>query len=193
VKPTQFVLIRHAQSTWNAAGRWQGHADPPLSECGREQARRCAESLEGQRADLLICSDLLRTRETAEAVGGALGLVPEPSDSLRELDIGHWTGSTREEIQASEAKLLAEFDGGDPDVRPPGGETRREIRTRVRSKIAELAEEHAGKRVVLVVHAGVIRALLPGATPENCQVLEVTLDEIWRAIGCQEESGSITL
>ena len=45
-------LIRHAESTWNAAGRWQGQADPPLSEKGRAQARQLAESLRAEESIL---------------------------------------------------------------------------------------------------------------------------------------------
>lgn len=175
---TRFVLIRHAQSTWNAVGRWQGHGDPPLSEQGRAQAATCAERLHGEPADVLVCSDLLRTRETAAPIARALGLDPIPTDRLRELDVGSWTGMTREEIAQKEPEVLARFESGDPDIRPGGGESRAEIRQRVRSAVEDLAREHSGHRIVLVVHAGVIKALIPGSEPANAEVLEVTLEQI---------------
>lgn len=175
---TRYILIRHAQSTWNAAARWQGHGDPPLSELGQAQAQSCAEQLVGESVDVLVCSDLQRTRQTAAAIGRTLDLEVIPNARLRELDVGDWTGLTRAEIVDREPDLLQRFESGDPDIRPGGGETRREIRSRVRAIIEELAVEHAGRRIVLVVHSGVIKALVPGAEPENTDRVEVTLQEI---------------
>jgi probable phosphoglycerate mutase len=178
VNPIRFLLIRHAESTWNAAGRWQGHGDPPLSQRGREQAARCAAKLAGEKVDRLVCSDLRRTRETAEAIAAALGLSPRPDPDLRELDVGAWTGLTRGEIERQSPELLARFESDDPDVRPGGGESRREIRMRTRAAVRRLAEEFPGERIVLVVHLGVIRALAPGAELANAESVELTLDEI---------------
>jgi broad specificity phosphatase PhoE len=178
VTSTEFVLIRHAESTWNAALRWQGHGNPPLSARGRAQARACAEGLRGQQADVLVCSDLLRTRETAAPIAGVLGLEPIRCERLRELDVGAWTGLTREEIAEKEPEVLRPFESGDPDVRPGGGETRGEIRVRVRTTVEKLAARYPGSRIILVVHSGVIKALLPGSEPANTDVVETTLQEI---------------
>ncbi len=181
MKTTRFILIRHGESTWNAAQRWQGHANPPLSERGHTQAADCADRLQGEPADLLVCSDLRRTRETAVPIARRLGLVPIASDRLRELDVGTWTGKTREEILQLDPQLLARFESGDPEIRPGGGETRSEIRRRVRAAVEDLARQHAGRRIVMVVHAGVIKALIPSAEPANAEVLEVTLEQIYAA------------
>lgn len=180
VKKTRFTLVRHAQSLWNAAGRWQGHGNPPLSELGFGQAKACAERFRasGEQVDHLLCSDLLRTRQTAAAIGESLGLAPQPTDELRELAIGRWTGMTREEIAKTDGPLLEAFDSGDPNIRPGGGETRNEIRTRVRGAVERLSVAHPGEHLVLVVHAGVIRALVPEANPDNTECVEITLEGI---------------
>lgn len=180
VKNTRFTLVRHAESLWNAAGRWQGHGNPPLSELGFAQAEACAERFAalGEGVDRLICSDLLRTRQTAGAIGESLGLTPEPTSKLRELEIGRWTGMTREEIAKTEGDLLDEFDSGDPNIRPGGGETRNEIRHRVRGVVEALGLENPGRHLVLVVHAGVIRALVPDANPKNTDSVVITLEHI---------------
>ena len=68
---TSFLLIRHAESTWNAEGRWQGHGDPPLSERGRRQAAGLAHELASEPVDLLLASDLVRAAETAAGVAFA--------------------------------------------------------------------------------------------------------------------------
>jgi len=187
VTTTRFLLIRHAESTWNAALRWQGHGDPPLSLRGNEQAAACAAELAGEAIDRLVCSDLRRARETAEPISRVLGLSARSDVGLRELDVGAWTGLTRAEIEARAAELLERFEGGDPDARPGGGESRREIRARTRAVVRRLSEEFPGERIALVVHLGVIRALVPGAEPTNTERLEVTLDEI---LDARDETGA---
>jgi probable phosphoglycerate mutase len=167
------LLIRHAESTWNAGGRWQGHGDPPLTARGRAQASALAESLMGEDIELLIASDLVRSAQTAAILGARWGVVPRHDARLREIDIGTWTGLTREQIAAREGELLARFEAEDPDVKPGGGESRLEIRARVRRAAAELAAEHRGRRLALVTHLGVIRALSPGAAPENADWLRL--------------------
>ena len=180
---TRFTLVRHAESLWNASERWQGHGDPPLSERGFEQARQCAERLSALRGriDRLVCSDLLRTRQTAAAIAEVLGLEVRPTEKLRELAIGRWTGMTRDEIATLEPELLAAFDSGEPTVRPGGGETRLEIRTRVRGAVEGLAVDHPGAHLLLVVHAGVIKALVPDANPGNTESIDITLEGIREA------------
>lgn len=179
---TELILIRHAESEWNAASRWQGQADPPLSVRGRAQAEKLAESLTGelagQRVDLLICSDLGRAQQTAEAVGAALGLDPQPDGRFRELDVGAWSGLTREEIVARDPELLEQFEAdGDPDVRPGGGESRREIRARSRAAVESLVAGNPGARILIVCHLGFLRALLPGAEPANADWIRIDAQE----------------
>jgi XTP/dITP diphosphohydrolase len=159
--PTQFVLIRHAESVWNADERWQGQADPPLSARGVAQAEAVARALAQQRADRLLCSDLQRARQTAEIVGRTLGLVPSTDPRLRELDVGRWAGLTRGEIEALDPEPLRRFEAEDAEVRAGGGESRAEIRARVRRAFRELARTYAGERLIVVTHLGVVRALRP--------------------------------
>jgi broad specificity phosphatase PhoE len=161
------LLIRHAESEWNAAGRWQGHGDPPLSERGRDQAGRSARQLANVRIDVLVCSDLRRAVETAGAVGGALGLEPLRDAGLRELDVGAWEGLTRSEIARRHPEDLAAFDRGDLDARPTGGETLVELEARARSTLASLVERHEGKRLGVITHLGVIRVLADVAEIDN--------------------------
>lgn len=95
---TRLLLIRHGQSEWNADGRWQGQADPPLTDLGRAQARHAARSLGV--VDAIVASDLQRAAETAAIIAEELGVGPlvlEPG--LRERDAGEWSGLTRAEIE----------------------------------------------------------------------------------------------
>ena len=178
-------LLRHAESVWNAAGRWQGHADPPLSERGSRQAAaaagRVAARLEKEQIAHLYCSDLQRAVATARPLGRVLGLEPIPVADLRELDVGSWAGLSTEQIEERDPELLRAFQAGEPDVRPGGGETRREIRQRVRTAVSELIAADPSANVLCVVHLGVVRALIPGAEPDHVALERTSLDEIRRA------------
>ncbi|MDG2335424.1 MAG: histidine phosphatase family protein [Myxococcota bacterium] len=189
-------LVRHGQTDWNAEGRWQGHADPPLSRLGRAQAEALALALEadldGARVGLLACSDLGRTRQTAAPLETKLGLVATLDPGLRELDIGEWSGLQREAIAARDPELLERFEAGDPDARPPGGESRREIRRRVRLSVGRLVDRAPPGRIVLVSHLGVIRALLPGAEPANADFIWLSPTDALtrRMLDAHPDSGS---
>jgi len=186
VDDASLLLIRHAESTWNAAGRWQGHGDPPLSREGRDQALELAGQLAGEGIEVLIASDLTRSAQTAAILGARWGVVPRHDARLREIDIGAWTGLTREQIAERDAELLARFEAERLEARPGGGETRLEIRARVRAAAAELEAAHRGRRVALVTHLGVIRALVPGAETANAGWLRLAA----RALQAQREAGA---
>lgn len=154
------LLIRHGQSTWNATDRWQGHADPPLSELGRAQAEHAAGKLAGAGLASVVSSDLARARQTAEILAGALGLGPVAIDPLlRERDVGEWEGLTRAEIEVRFPDLLAAWTDGLLDA-PPGGESHDTMARRATAALTALAAGRgAGERVLVVTHGGLIRAL----------------------------------
>jgi broad specificity phosphatase PhoE len=179
---TAISLIRHGETTWNRAGRWQGHADPDLTEEGRIQAEAFAVAVAEEHArrpwHRLYSSDLLRARRTADRLAERLGLVLLVDPRLRELDVGRWAGLTRVEIEVREAELLSAFERGEPGVRPGGGESRIEIRERSHAFLCEIAAQRAGERILVVTHLGVIRALVPGARPQNLERIEIIAEEL---------------
>jgi broad specificity phosphatase PhoE len=158
------LLLRHAQSVWNAEARWQGWADPPLSREGEQQARLAGCRLAGERPfDLVVASDLIRASRTAELLAEAL--TPSPpvrvEPGLREYNVGDWTGLTREEIEARWPGALAGFSTGQLTA-PPGGEERGVFEGRVLMagrRIGAAAAVSGLERLLVVVHAGVVRAL----------------------------------
>ena len=168
------LFIRHAESEMNAAGRWQGQADPPLSALGREQAERLAKALAEDPSaagiERIVTSDLRRAAETAAAVGRALGIPPEPHPDLRETDVGAWSGLPHAEIEARWPDQLARFLAGDDRVRPGGGESRAMLRARVMTVLSALAGEGEGALAV-VTHLGVMRSLRPGLQLGNAESL----------------------
>jgi probable phosphoglycerate mutase len=175
---TTVLLLRHAQSEWNAAGRWQGWADPPLTALGRAQAEQAGERLRRSEPplDRAVSSDLDRARTTARIIAGLAGTpallarapMVEEVPGLRELNVGQWSGLTRGEIQEAWPDTLAAWDAGALES-TPGGEDRAEFNRRVRAAFVEVAESHPGERLLVVAHGGVVRSIgrWLGAPPEN--------------------------
>lgn len=161
---SRVLLARHGQSEWNALGKWQGQADPPLSDLGRAQARAAARSLGA--LDAIYASDLQRAMETAAIISGELGVGPVILDAdLRERDAGEWSGLTRDEIKQRYPGYLPEDrhtafapERGTPK-RPPGWEADGPLRTRVLRALARLHEAVPDGDVLAVTHGGVIYVL----------------------------------
>jgi probable phosphoglycerate mutase len=169
---TTLTIARHGETDWNAEGRFQGHADPPLNARGRVQAAVLAARLaEEPPYAALYASDLRRAFETATILGRRVGLEPRPEAGLREIDVGNWSGMTREEIEAAWPGSLARWATGE-DAHT--GETRPELAARVESTVLTLAARHRGQRLLLVAHGGVIRSLqrivlgAPEPVVDNC-------------------------
>ncbi|MEX2464313.1 MAG: histidine phosphatase family protein, partial [Gaiellaceae bacterium] len=154
---TTILLARHGESDWNAEKRWQGHADRPLTERGRRQARALAERLAEIELDVVYSSDLRRARETAEAVAGAKGLEVRALPDLREVDVGSWSGLTRLEAKERFPDNYARWlDGGHGW---PDGETYEEMMERILEAVQRIVAKHPDERVLIVAHGGPIRAI----------------------------------
>lgn len=177
-------LIRHAESAWNAMGLWQGHADPGLSTRGLAQANALAQQLEGHDIEAIVASDLRRARETARIVASGLGLEPRHDARLRERDLGSWSGLTTPQIAGRWPAQLARVRARDPEFRPGGGESIRQVAARAAAFFRELALQPGPARWAIVTHGGLIRALRPDRpTPiANAEAVRVTLGEILGAL-----------
>ncbi|MFQ5879528.1 MAG: histidine phosphatase family protein, partial [Dehalococcoidia bacterium] len=84
----RLILVRHGESVGNAERRLQGQGDFPLTELGREQSRRLGRYLAREGVNAVYGSTIRRAWETAEAVGEALGLAPQPLPGVEEYDFG---------------------------------------------------------------------------------------------------------
>lgn len=148
---TSLLLVRHGQSEWNAEGRWQGQADPPLSALGEAQALAAAERLDG--IDAVWASDLVRAARTAELIAAELEVDVVLDERWRERHAGEWQGHTRDEIEGAWPGYLA--DGR----RPPGWESDAEVVERAVDACRAIAATHPAAGVVVVTHGGVVRTL----------------------------------
>lgn len=153
---TILYLVRHGETEWNRNGRWQGHADIPLTEDGRQQARALAARLlvENIRVDRVYTSDLSRASETAAIVADVIGREAVALPDLREIDIGGWSGLTR-------AEIVDRFPGAFQTVfHAPDGETHAAFVRRIVDAVLGLIERHPGEHIMLVTHGGSVRSLL---------------------------------
>jgi broad specificity phosphatase PhoE len=155
---TTVLFVRHGQTDWNHARRWQGHRDVPLNETGIAQSRALARRLVGWPIAALYSSDLRRAAMTAELVAEGLALAPVFDPVWRERHVGRFEGLTGDEVRSLFPELVADLDR---DIfTPPGGESDPMLRRRAEAAFWELVARHPGETVVVVSHGGTIGAVL---------------------------------
>jgi broad specificity phosphatase PhoE len=142
-------LIRHGETEWSLSGQHTGRTDIPLTEHGRAQAALLRPVLAAQSFDLVLCSPMVRARETCKATG--LGDAAQEESDLREWDYGVYEGRTTKDIRAE-----------DPDWSiwsspVPQGESLGEIQARAERVIGRLLA--SGGRIALFSHAHFLRVL----------------------------------
>jgi probable phosphoglycerate mutase len=152
---THLLVLRHGRSEWNAAGRWQGHADVPLDATGRRQAADAAVRIAALGSFAAVwTSDLSRARATAEVIADAVGAESVLTDvRLRENHVGPWEGLTQSEVEHGWPGFLA------ARRRPDGFEAFEVAAARMVDAFRHIASRHPGSCVVVVSHGGVIRAV----------------------------------
>lgn len=161
-------MLRHGRTAWNLERRIQGRTDIPLAPEGRREltGARVPVDIAGAR---WFTSPLLRARETAALLGAPAAIADE---RLTEMDFGAWEGQTHAQIASRDPAGLARQEARGLDMRPPGGETPREVQARL---IAFLDARDGPDPVVAVSHKGVIRAALALASDWT-----MTADPPWR-------------
>ena len=155
---TELVLLRHGPTDWNAEGRIQGRSDRPLSRAGRARVRDWQIPPAFQDYDWAT-SPLRRARETAALLGHEdAEIVPE----LIETDWGRWEGERLGELRARLGETMAANEARGLDFRPPGGESPRDLQTRLTPWLNRVAA--GGNPAVAVAHKGITRAIYALAT-----------------------------
>lgn len=170
-----WTFVRHGEAQSNAEGWFAGHVDAPLTPRGREQAQALGEQLRALAIDRVLCSDLLRARETAALALAGRALPIEYSAALRERHGGAWERRTLADLDRSgDMQHLMGFDGA-----PPGGESLRQVARRVLGYLA--GREQPGHTLV-VAHGALMRGVvgvlddLPSSEygrwrPSNCELV----------------------
>jgi broad specificity phosphatase PhoE len=155
-------FVRHGETDWNAARRYQGRRDIPLNATGRAQARRNGRALAdlvASRAATLdhVASPLGRARETMEIMRVELGLDPQgyrTDERLSEIDYGHWEGRLWTELAQTDPAGFAARQADTWSWQPIGGESYRMLSDRVSRWLADIQGD-----TVVASHGGVSKAL----------------------------------
>ena len=169
----RLLLVRHGETDWNKAGKFQGQIDVPLNDNGREQSRRAAEFLKDVKLDFAISSSMLRPKETAEIIlkyHGGLQL--QLRDELREISHGLWEGKFESEIEASYPGLLEEWKTSPETVQMPEGENLQHVWTRAIASWQEIVKSVSGTGIV-VAHDAINKAIL-------CHLFGLEPEHFWK-------------
>lgn len=177
-------FVRHGETDWNKALRYQGQKDIPLNDTGRAQAedngRRLRAALGSDAAALdFVSSPLLRTRETMEIVRTAMGLPRESyrqDPRLAEISYGHWEGQLWSELPTIDPEGFAARQADFWGWQPSGGESYAMLSDRIAGWL-----ESVDQTAIVVAHGGVmrvLRGLVEGLAPEAIQALPVPQDKV---------------
>lgn len=174
---TELWLVRHGQTDWNLAGRWQGQASnaPGLNETGRAQALSIRDQLQGMGFSALYSSDLLRARQTSELIAAPLGLTVTLEPRLREMNLGSWEGMSSKAIDSRYPYQLEERAQNPFHTRAPNGESPSEVAERVLMAMHEIASKHRDECVLIVSHGVTLSVVI-------CHLLGLPLEELYQHI-----------
>lgn len=160
-------FVRHGETDWNAAARYQGQVDIPLNDKGREQARQNGLTIKAKLPSAAsldyISSPLGRTRETMAIIRRAIGLPLDGvhyDDRLREMNYGHWEGQLAADLPKTDPEGVAERARDWWHWRPLGGESYEDLTVRVNDWLDSIERDS-----VVVSHGGVSRALRGAVVP----------------------------
>jgi broad specificity phosphatase PhoE len=165
---TTFLLVRHAAHDRIGSFLAGRIGDVPLGSAGREQAQRLAVRLAREDIGSIYASPRKRTQETAAAIAAA-AKIPQvtTAEELDEVDFGTWSGKTFEVLNTD--PHWRQWNSIRSLVRAPGGETMLDVQRRITELVAALAMRGSERKIVLVSHADVIKALI-------CHVLGLSVD-----------------
>jgi len=177
-----FYLARHGETEWNASGRYQGAKDSPLTEKGREQARRIGRKLASvcKTAPPLLAyvSPLGRARETAALIGESVPLEIRFEPRIAEISAGAWDGLSMYEIDVEYPGALSKGGPDDWYFLGPGGETFEDAFARVSEWLSEAVSPS-----LVVTHglaSRIIRGAFCGLSKKDMLRLEVPQDGFYR-------------
>ncbi|MFO0557156.1 MAG: histidine phosphatase family protein [Polyangiales bacterium] len=153
---TTILLVRHAESAANAAQMFGSQSDTPLTERGRLQSSRLSAALANVRVDHVYSSDLSRARDTVAPIAQARGLTVIERAAFRERSVGELTGLSFDLAKERFPDAWRVLVTRDPDGRPPGGESLRDLQARLGHALDEVVRAHAGRAVLIGSHGGAI-------------------------------------
>ncbi|HTX79968.1 MAG TPA: histidine phosphatase family protein [Longilinea sp.] len=156
---TEIWFIRHGQTDWNVAHRFQGQIDTSLNDNGFAQARALAETLAGHDFAALYSSDIARARQTAGIISDKVGLPVQIEPRLREIGQGHWEDLTLEEVAMRYPDEMRAVIRDPAGTHAHGGESYYDIALRMTAAADAMTAAHPGQRILAVSHAVAIASI----------------------------------
>jgi phosphoserine phosphatase len=182
----RFLLIRHGETDWNRAGKFQGQIDVPLNDNGRQQASLAAEFLKTIQIDFGFTSPMSRPKETAEIIIAGRGdLTLVENADLREIGHGLWEGKYESEIEAEYPGKLQQWHTHPESVQMPEGENLQDVWMRATAAWHQILQ-HVGnvpQTGIVVAHDATNKVLL-------CHLLGLGLADIWKI---KQGNGAVTV
>lgn len=153
-------LIRHGRTVGDADRRYLGRTDLPMSRDGEAEIERVRRFLAAHPLDRILCSDLVRSRRTAEILAAGRAVPIEVEPGLREIDMGAWEGRERAELARADPDAWRARGADLEGFRPPGGESFADVADRATKVVSRLEIDPSPDHVLICGHAGVDRVLL---------------------------------
>lgn len=159
------VLVRHGESQWNLENRFTGWTDIPLTDKGREEARRAGEKIRDVHFDQAYTSVLQRATETLDIMLKVIGQVGIPvayDRALNERHYGDLQGLNKAETAEKFGKAQVHLWRRSYDVAPPGGESLKDTAARTLPYFEAyiLPDLRAGKNVLVSAHGNSLRSIV---------------------------------
>ena len=168
----KLYLIRHGETDYNNALRFQGQTDIPLNQKGIEQAEKAADFFRDIPLQAIYTSTLIRAKTTAEIIAGVKGMEVQETDALREMSFGIWENMNSKDIQKKYAKEWKDFFASPANMKIPQGESMSDVQKRVYPVVQEILDRYPEGDVAFVAHGGIIRVLM-------CTMLGLDLNRAW--------------
>ena len=155
----KLFLIRHGETAWTVAKRYQGTTDIPLNPTGLRQAKRLARWLAAERPVRIYSSALRRSRQTAKVIAARLKLKPVADPRLNEICFGKWEGAFYRNLARTRGLEFCRWREGKLKC-PPGGESVPSLARRIGKFLNEILDRHPEETVAVVSHGGPIKMFL---------------------------------
>ncbi len=156
----KLYLIRHGETQWNTAKRFQGWTDIELNENGLKQAELLGRRFEGIHIDELYSSPLKRAVKTAEEISKARGLDIKTSEYFKEINFGAWEGKTRSELSELYGNEFDDFIKHPQDLPFPGEGSFDNVTERIKKGLHEILDGKDNVSIAIVSHGGIIRLII---------------------------------
>jgi 2,3-bisphosphoglycerate-dependent phosphoglycerate mutase len=180
------VLVRHGLTGWNKEGRWQGFTDISISDEGKQEIKKSAQTIKDIKIDVAYTSNLIRTKQTYQQLCDSLSLsCPVYSQAaLNERDYGIYNGKNKWEVEKQLGKEEFEKLRRNFDYPIPAGETLKNVYERIVPfyKTQILGDLKSGKNVLLVSSGNTFRALLKyleNISDEDIAKLELGFGDVY--------------